>query len=172
MSFPTVAVTGDTIPPDQQVQISVTVVEQFTESSPARLRIRFTNEDSAARDFLFGSVPPFGPLISDANNPAPLHVLPDDDTVHPAGLYANVIPHSPVNGCWQLATRYDIVDRGFRWPAGPNATISTTYTVLSDSAASDCLSPGEYQFESEWGERHEEGKETWYPWRFTLILEQ
>ena len=171
MSFPTVAVTEDTIPSDQQVQISVTLVEQFTESSPARLRIQFTNEAPAARDFLFGSVPPFGPLISDANDTAPLHVLPDDDTVLPAGLYADAIPHSPVDECWQLATCYDIVDRGFRWPAEPGATTSTTYAVLSDSTASDCLSPGKYRFESEWGERHEKGKETWYPWGFTILLE-
>ena len=44
MSFPTITITGDALPSDRQVNISIEVIEQFTEHSPARLQIRFTNE--------------------------------------------------------------------------------------------------------------------------------
>lgn len=171
MSFPTITLTGDTLPSDPQVSISVEVVEQFTEHSPARLQIRFTNEAPTAREFLFGSVPPFGPLVCDSDSAGTLHVIPDDDTVLPAGLYADVIPHRPVDECWQLTGQYTIVDRGILWPADSGATTATTYAVLNDPEVSDCLPSGEYRFEYEWGERYADDEDEWYSWGFTLVLE-
>lgn len=171
MSFPTITITRDTLLSDQQVGISVEVIEQFTEHSPARLRIRFTNEGSTAREFLFGSVPPFGPLVCSSDSSGAIHVIPDDDTVVPTGHYADVIPHRPVDECWQLTGEYTIVDRGILWPADPGATTTTAYAVLNDPEASDCLPPGEYRFENEWGERYADEEDEWYSWGFALVLE-
>lgn len=171
MLFPTATVTAEPVSSDRQVRIEVVVIEQFTEHNPARLRIEFTNEASTQRDFLFGICPPFGALMSDAEDAGTLHVVPDDDTVPGAGFYRDVVPSTPIEECWQLNYRPDHIDRGLLWPADPGATTALTYAVLNDTEADDCLPPGVYRFEAKWGERfgrHEESREAW---SFTLVLE-
>ena len=169
MSVPTVAVAGDAVPSDRQVRIDIEVVEQFSDDAPARLRVRFTNEAPAGREFLFGAVSPFGPVACDAAGGGSVHVVPESGTAANAGSYADVVPDSPVDGCWRLLDWYDSIDRGILWRADAGETTSTIYAVLSDPESEDCLPPGEYRFEAEWGERSDGEEVAWYPWGFTLV---
>lgn len=168
MSFPTISVSGDPVPADRQVNITVEVVEQFSERSPARLRIEFTNEASTEREFLFDTTSPFRTLVGRSGDGSMLHALPIDDLDD--NRYSSVIPRSPVDGCWKLIAPYDIEGFGLRWPAGPGATTAVTYSVLADPEADDCLRPGEYRFEDEWGELLADNKDRWHLWGFTAEL--
>ena len=170
MRFPDVAVTGDEMPPEQQVRITVEVVEQFSEQTPARLQIQFRNEAATPRSFLFGPDPPFGSLRGNSRNGSRLHVLPADAARSSTGRFAHVIPSRPVEECWQLADRYDRIDRGVLWNADPRETTSMTYVVLDDLDTDDCLSAGVYRFEGRWGEQDAETTEEWFDWGFTLTL--
>lgn len=168
MTFPTVTATGDAVPSDRQVKIDVSVEEQFTESSPARLQIRFGNHAATARRFLFGHVPPFSPLAA-GDGVARIHVLPVGGRYD--GLYYDAIPDRPVDGCWTLRDTYDVLESGTIWSAEPGEVISMEYVVLDDSRSTECLSPGTYRFEDSWGEQHESRADSHYVWGFTLDLE-
>lgn len=172
MAFPTVSVTGDLVSSDPQVSIVVELVQGFTARSPARLRIRFTNESDGSREFHFGSVLPFGPFVSRGNGPGKIHVLPYD--VDGPGLreYARAIPNSTEDGCWHLATEYTILESGLIWQADPGETTAGIYVVLNDQENDECLPEGEYRFENEWGEKIGVDDYAWYPWGFTLSLER
>ena len=170
MPFPHVTVTGDEIPPEQKVRITVETIEQFSDQTPARLQIQFRNEAEAPRTFLFGSDPPFGPLRGDSRNGGRLHVLPADAASSSTGRFAHVIPSYPVDECWQLADRYDFIDRGVLWNADSDAASSMTYVVLDDLNTDDCLATGVYQFEGRWGEQYEDTTHEWFNWAFTLTL--
>lgn len=170
MAYPTVAVTGDPVPSDWQVNITLEVVEQFTEHSPAGLRTEFMNDAPTTRTFLSGLGPPFGPLVGHTERGERIHVIPDDDSNPSAGAFPSMVPQSPVDGCWQLNTSYGIDDVGIMWPAEPGATSTMTYAVLNDLEATDCLPIGEYRFEAEWGERYEDNEDVYHSWGFTLVL--
>lgn len=47
-----------------------------------------------------------------------------------------------------------------------------TYVVLGDPGAMECLLPGEYQFEDEWGELLPDDEDIWHSWGFTAELQQ
>ena len=170
MPFPDVTVTGDEIPAKQQVRITVEAVEQFSEQTPARLQIQFRNEAATPRRFLFGPDPPFGPLRGDSRNGSRLHVLPIEAARWHTGLHAHVIPSHPVEECWQLADRYDRIDRGILWNADPHETMAMTYVVLDDPNTDDCLSAGVYRFEGRWGEQDVKTTEEWFDWGCTPTL--
>ena len=172
MAYPDITVTGSRMPSNWMVSSSIEVVKQFSEQTPARLRIQFKNDASTSREFLFGPDAPFGPLRGASPSTARLHVLPDDETNPTAGAYSKVIPSHPVGGCWQLADRYDILDRGLIWQADLNATTAMTYVVLDDPDNEECLPSGTYPFEGEWGERYEDTTDEWFKWQFELILER
>lgn len=168
MSFPTISVSGDTVPSDQQVTITVEAVEQFSERSPARLRIEFTNEAPTAREFLFETVAPFDALVGRAEDGKRLHAIPYDDDPG-AGHYAARIPRSPVDGCWKWISS-ESEGFGLRWPAEPGATRVMTYAVLDEPDTIDCLPPGEYRFEDQWGALLPDDEDRWHSWGFTAEL--
>lgn len=170
-SYPTVSVTTDTVTTTRDVSVTVEVVQQFTDQSPAQLDIQFRNTAERSRNFLFGPVVPFGPLASTSESPSVLHVVPAD-TSNRADPYVDVIPDRPVDGCWQLADRYDLVDRGTRWPAPPGGTTKRTYAVLNDPDTDECHPPGEYPFSGEWGERDDDDSDHWFSWGFALVIHE
>lgn len=171
MTFPVVSVTGDPVPSDRQVSITVEVVEQFSPSSPAELEVKFTNEAQTKREFDFDSVSPFGPIVGRSDTGDRIHVVPNDDETG-AGPYPAVIPQSPIDGCWKLVDTYHTDLFGLLWPANSGATTRMTYAVLDDPDTEDCLPAGEYRFEDEWGERSPDDGFLDYSWGFTVELQQ
>lgn len=169
MAYPVVTVAGDPVPSDWRANITVEVIEQFTERSPARLQIVFSNEAPTAREFLFDTVAPFDALVGRAEDGKQLHAIPDDNPG--AGHYAAMIPRSPVDGCWKLPSSYGREGFGLRWPAKPGATTAMTYAVLDEPETTDCLPPGEYRFEDEWGELLPDDEDVWHSWGFTAELQ-
>lgn len=171
MAYPAVSVTGDPVPSDREVRIGVEVIGQFTESSPAELRLESSNEAPTKREFDFNTVAPFGPLVGHSDTGGRIHAIPSDDSAG-AGPYTAVVPRSPIDGCWKLADRYPTDYFGLLWPAAPGATTAMTYAVLDDPEADDCLPAGEYRFEDEWGERHPDDDEfVEHSWGFTADLQ-
>lgn len=171
MAYPTVSVAGDPVPSDRGVRIEVEVIEQFTASSPAELRIEFGNEAPDEREFDFDTVAPFGPLVGHSDAGGRIHAIPNDDSAG-AGPYAAVVPRSPIDGCWKLADPYPTGFFGRLWPAAPGATTAMTYAVLDDPEADDCLPAGEYRFEGEWGERGPDDQSVARSWGFTAELQR
>ena len=172
MAFPIVTVVGGRVPSERQVRITIDVVAQFPDRTPARLQIQFRNEATTPRTFLFGPAPPFGPLRGDDPDEGCLHILPTEDARSFAGFYADVIPSWPRDECWQLTERSDRIDRGLMWNAGADVAIAMTYVVLDDPDAEECLSDGVYQFEGRWGEQYADATEEWFNWKFTLALKR
>lgn len=169
MAYPTVAVTGDPVPPDWQVNITVEVLEPFTDHAPAKLWIKFTNEAPTKREYLFDSASPFDALVGRADDGKKVHALPDNDRPG-ANPYASMIPRSPVDGCWELAGSSSVAGFGRLRPVEPGETWSVTYVVLDDPDTADCLPPAQYQFAIEWGERYENDEESWHSWGFSIML--
>lgn len=171
MTFPVISVTGDPVPPDRQVSITVKVVEQFSSSSPADLRIEFTNEAQTRREFDFGSVSPFEAIVGYSDAVHRIHAIPNDDKAG-AGPYPAVVPKSPIDGCWKLPDTYHTDTFGLLWPADSGATTRMTYAVLDDLDSEDCLPAGEYRFEDGWGERFPDNEFVNYSWGFTVELQR
>lgn len=162
--------TGDDGPPEQRVSITVEVVEQFSERTPARVQIPFQNEATTARTFLFGPEPLFGPLGGDSSSGDRSHIIPAEGDGSFAERYANVVPPHPIEGCWRLADWYDLIDRGILWTADPDAVNAMTYVVLDDPNTDECLTAGTYRIEGAWGERYANSTDEWFDWGFTLAL--
>lgn len=171
MTYPTVAVTGDQVPDDWHVNLTVEVVEQFTDHSPARLRIEFTNEASNTREFLFDTNAPFDALVGRTDDGEKVHAVPNNDDSPDANPYSSVIPRSPDDGCWKLTSSYGSEGFGLRWPAESGATTVMSYSVLGDPEATECLPPGKYRFEDEWGELLPDDEDIWHSWGFTAELQ-
>lgn len=171
MIYPLVSVTGTTVPSDRQVSITVEVVKQFSSSSPAELRIEFTNEAHSKREFDFSSVAPFEAMVGYSDAGHRIHAIPNDDEAG-AGPYPAVIPQSPIEGCWKLADTYDTETFGLLWPADSGATTRMTYSLLDDLDTEDCLPGGEFRFEGEWGERFTDDESVNYSWGFTVALQR
>lgn len=170
MAFPSVRVTGDPAPTDHQVNITVEVVEQFTDHSPARLRIEFANEAPDKREILFHTIAPFDALVGRTDAGEKVHAIPNNDNPD-SNLYSSDIPRSPVDGCWRLDSPNGSEGFGILWPAEPEATTAMTYSVLSEPDATDCLPAGEYRFEDEWGELLPDDEDVWHSWGFTAELQ-
>lgn len=174
--FPVVTATGDAVPAEREVSIDVAVVEQFSDSGPARLRITLTNDASTARRLAFGFVPPFGPFVgTNRDGAGELHVLPRDDVRGGARLYDSAVPDEPADDCWKMADTWEILDSVTVWEADPGASVACIYALLDDSGPDACLPAGTYRFEDEWGESwwsdaEERVEDSWHSWGFELEL--
>lgn len=171
MTYPIVSAAGDPVPSDRQVSITVEVVKQFSSSSPAELRIEFTNDAQSKREFDFGSVAPFEAMVGDSDSGHQIHAIPNDDEAG-AGPYPAVVPQSPIEGCWKLADTYDTETFGLLWPADSEATTTMTYALLDYLDTENCLLEGEYRFDGEWGERFPDDEWVAYSWGFTVELQR
>lgn len=136
----------DALPPD--VEFSVQVDQQFTETSPARLRIHCTNRAETTRQFHFGGSPPFSkPLGLHTASDAWLYAIPDDrHNIMESGKAPPLVPEMPVEGCWRASH-----DPGWHLPEhirelAPDDTVSEQYTVLAAPDNDPCLPEGEYVF--------------------------
>ena len=166
MCFSTVAVEGDTIPERLQVGITVELVEQFSWTTPAQVRITLTNQAPSEARFLFGAYPPFHAMkCRHENSSALAYCLPVGKRVN-----ETLVPEQPTEGCWELASAFEIADRGLIWQAQPGEATSRDYVVVADPANDPCLPAGEYRCEEEWG-KGERQHEQWYSWGCTLSIE-
>lgn len=171
MAYPTVAVTADPVPSDWHVNLTVDVVEQFADHSPAILRIEFTNEAPTKREFFFHFQAPFDALVGRTDIGEKVHAIPNNVDNPVGNPYSAVIPQSPVDGCWELASSPSVPGFGLLWPAEPGSTRTMTYSILGDPETVDCLPPGEYRFEDEWGELLPDDEDIWHTWGFTAELQ-
>lgn len=171
MVYPSVSVEGESVSSDRQVSLTVGVIEQFSSSSPAELRIELTNVAQTKREFDFGSVSPFEAMVGYSDAGHRIHAIPNDDEAG-AGPFPAVVPQSPIEGCWKLADTYDTETFGLLWPADSGATTRMTYALLDGLDTEDCLPDGEYRFEGEWGERFPDDEWVDYSWGFTVELQR
>jgi hypothetical protein len=131
------------------------VIEGFDDDSPARIRLRVTNDSEEEREFGFYATPPFSSYGGDQrDDDAELHLIPDDRdqlmSVDETGEPDEWVPSRPQDGCWQAMTEHRPVppdtDRQFE-PLGTEESVEHEYTVLSSPRNEDCLPAGEYVFE-------------------------
>jgi hypothetical protein len=166
MCFPTIDVEGDTISEHLQVGITVELTEPFSWSTPAQVRITLTNQAPSEARFLFRAYPPFpGMKYKHGNSSALLYCLPLGASAHEP-----MIPEQPTEGCWELASPFEVVDRGLIWEAQPGEATTRDYVVVADPANDPCLPPGEYRCEEEWA-KGERQREQWYSWGCTLSID-
>lgn len=153
------------------------VIEGFDVDSPARVRLRVTNDSDEEREFGFYATPPFSSYGGEQRNgDAELHLVPDDRdqlmSVDETGEPDEWIPSRPQDGCWQAMTEHRPVppdiDRRFE-SLDAGEAVEHEYTVLSSPKNEDCLPAGEYVFEDSVAIGGHEGTE--YELRLRITLE-
>ncbi|WP_435360599.1 hypothetical protein [Haloarchaeobius sp. DFWS5] len=173
MRTPTVSVAGDSLPAELQVGVTVEVVEQCSEQSPARLEIRVVNEGDETRRFEFDHIEPFTAMGDGEPGDHLVHVVPDpDDENSRADYYEQFLPERPVDGCWRLQRLYARPLTQIAARLTPNDAVSRTYLVVADPSAEDCLPSGTYRFDVDSHVREPDADESRaYSWGFDLTLE-
>lgn len=169
---PRLAVKADESPPDERVNWGVTVEEQFSMSTPARIEIRFTNEAGEPRTFEFGSVGPFSEVRG--SGPTGLLLIPNDDGISVGDENGDgefvLVPDEPGDNCWQAEDRLILPDVLWSPTLGPGETLSETYDVVAPHDASGCLPSGEYRFSQRLREVTGESRtEKLSQWGFSLV---
>lgn len=161
---PKIRLESDPVPGEWNVEIDVTISNQFSSEDPARLRISLTNTAGHGREYWLGRLTPFMNIVGEhRSNDArillyPVHPHPGVDTYHGEEAPA-AIPSRPVDGCWR-AKDYISIDLGpQKVTLSPQEEIGETYAVLDHPDNSNCLAEGEYRFDDstitptadEWG---------------------
>lgn len=154
------------------------VIEEFDDDSPARIRLRVTNDSDEEREFGFYATPPFSSYGGEQRNgDAEVHLVPDDRdqlmSVDETGEPDEWIPSRPQDGCWQAMTDHrpvpPDVDRRFE-PLDAGEAVEHEYTVLSSPKNEDCFPAGEYVVEGSLAIGGEE-EETEYELLLRLTVE-
>ncbi|NEU55493.1 hypothetical protein [Halorussus sp. MSC15.2] len=175
VAYPKVSVHGDTTDPERNVALSVEVIQQFSRESPAEIQVAFTNTAESAREFYFGSTPPFSEYLStERNDGTQLVAIPRNrshislgdvnDATGESSENQEIVPERPLDGCWRL--HGDLAVWGFanQKTVKPGETLQEKFTVLDYSDNTTCLPGGEYRFVSPnyFGQNN--------PWGFTVEL--
>lgn len=154
-SYPEVRVSNDEESVDF-ADVRATVVRQFDDDAPARIRVAFTNTDDAEREFSFSAAPPFSGLIGRRGNSDAFALLvPLETEVHVAaaidGLPAptEVIPDEPTDGCWLATESLSADPVSVPRRLAPGETLAETYALLAAPFGNNpCPLTGEYRFRS------------------------
>jgi len=152
-NFPTISVESDKSE-IEGVQLAVTVVRNFDEEAPARLRVTFLNDSDETQEFMFGSIQPFSQLggANEEHEDEQLILIPETEG---GWSYQGEVPEEPINGCWGLPDEETLLvdDLATSAELAPNETISMEYDVFDegpspfDEDGSVCLAEGEYRFD-------------------------
>lgn len=170
---PAIAVESERDEP-ANARIDVTVLEQFSEQTPARIEISYTSTAPNEREVDFGSSPPFSEYWSTGRESPRLVIIPDDHShISPTGTEPSdsknpdstqLVPDSPVDGCWR-APNFAVFGVGHTRTLAPQETVSEGYTVLGHVDNENCLPSGTYHFVQEHYFGHDQS------WGFTIQLE-
>lgn len=153
--FPGVTVEADEFHGDVEVDVSVSVIEQFSPESPAKLRIELANREAVPIQCNCGASPPFSGYISQESEP--MYVIPDanghvgiDQTTSEAEERPDrsIVPEEPKNGCWPLPGNLIVYGGSKRVEIAPGESIRETYTLVSSPDSLDCFVRDEYRFQS------------------------
>lgn len=153
--YPSLRVSDDEVPVEF-ADVSATVVRQFDDDGPAEIRVAFTNESDAEREFGFSASPPFSGLngrTGDRDDFALLAPLESEVHVHasmegtpPASA---VIPDEPTDGCWRATADINAEPIAVPRRLAPGETLAETYALLAAPVGEEsCPLRGEYRFES------------------------
>lgn len=141
---PRVPASAVDIPPGASVDVDVRVVADPTGESPTAIEIELTNESDGAREFGFGSTPPFD---SGRAEEADLYLLDDEEAgSNPTGD-RYYIPTAMEGDCWRVEHEPSFNDVAIPRELGAGETVSNTYVVLAGRDLT-CPVDGSYRFES------------------------
>lgn len=161
-----------------EAEYNATLLEQFSESGPAKLKIGFRNKTDTTKEFEFGPAPPFSGLLGrPADNPRDgLVLIPEHSNGHadfyrteePQKVFENptdAIPNEPFGGCWESLGTIDHEPVLTKRTIKPGDTLSNTYHILESAKGTDCYHASRYYFESN---SHFDSKKRW---GFELLLD-
>lgn len=178
-AYPHVTLRRDPVPVEY-ADVEATVVEQFTDDHPARVRVAFRNPTDETRTYGFSASPPFSglygsppgvdgddrllvlvPLESEA------YVTAYSETWGAERTPTAAIPDAPTDGCWHANGEISHHPIELGRTLDPGETLSETYAVLSarESDESGCEVVGEWRFESN---SYFDGHDRW---GFELVVE-
>lgn len=192
MTYPRVSVEAEEVDDDRAFSPDITVTEQFSDDSPAKVRIELTNTAPRNIEIGLAYVVPFDSMKGHLRDDSKvLYLIPESGTVRgdkktddPPKSGMSLVPDAPEDGCWRVAKPPAIRESGKLWNADPGATLQRDHAVLDEAESATCLQTGTYQFEVNWSEEpmHDlrgvftewqfkpAGGRTSYPWRFTVTL--
>jgi hypothetical protein len=166
--FPRIRTDVDESTLPSAVDSSVSVVGQFTQSSPAVVHITCTNRASSPRTFQFGGSPPFSRVVGHhTQTEAKLYAIPDDRRhIRPDSAAESFESDAPVDGCWR-ATGHPVRQFvGLSRTLAPGESVDERYTLLAAPDNDPCLPFGEYVFTGETLLADNGG------WQFSVVVEQ
>jgi hypothetical protein len=146
-SFPSIEIESKPIPESQPFSVDTSVIQQYTTSHPAKIRIRLTNTSSNTHLFRFGAAIPFGELVAEHNRESKLYLIPNEDR-YIGGESDKIIPQTPIDGCWKITQTFGIHDIRQGKEFSPDESSSEEYTLLSD-LDEPCLQDGAYKARKE-----------------------
>lgn len=151
--------------PYENVELDVSVVEQFTDGSPAAIRISFLNTSCSTMRASFGTTPPFARYYNTGENGSEINIVPVITNEHLFGGEGaeDLVPIAKEEECWSVDYGSS---QGFgttlEIPAG--GIVTRTYLVFNNVNNEECLPAGEYRYELD---PYGGGEESW---GFTLTL--
>lgn len=194
MAYPRVSVEAEEVNDDRAFSPEITVTEQFSEDSPAVVRLELTNTSQRNVQNALAHVVPFGSVKGHLTGDSKaLYLIPesggvsgDEKAENPPKTGASLVPDTPVDGCWRVAKPPSNREGGTLWNADPGATLQRDHAVLDVTESVTCLEAGTYQFEVNWSEEpmydlrgvftewqfKPAGGRTSYQWRFTVTLDR
>lgn len=167
-AFRTVSVDATDDSSASAFEMSVDVRQQPSADHPATVAVSMRNVGDQAKSVLFGGTPPFSVYNSgtgeDRHETPGLQLVPTvsetagDFSVyepHPSGHVTEdvpKVPETPRGGCWVHPYRILGTDVGKERHLEPDASISSTYSLVTYSPEETCADTGTYRFENEsWG---------------------
>jgi hypothetical protein len=133
----------------KEISIDVKATRQFSDSTPAKIKISFTNISDSEIPFTFGATPPFSQYISQDNSSSRLIIIPKTNNSHIVVKKPHKLPpEKPVNGCWRLPGNVTVYPRAKKTEIDAGETISEEYVVLNYQSTQQCLLADDYHFVS------------------------
>lgn len=175
-SYPSLSVSNDGLEEteDQQLELDVGIVQQYSNESVAKVRIDLSNRGDDPVTVGFGPSPPFSSYrsLGGARQSPTAFVVPENKEdmgiVHIREDRPGDEPvASPVDGCWKIH------DVGWNSIAHsrtirPNCVLGGRYSVYASSANAGCLPDGQYRFRETWSRESGRSLEG----GFTIVVEE
>ncbi|GGL48648.1 hypothetical protein [Halocalculus aciditolerans] len=173
--YPTATAEPDTVE-DGDAEMTADIVDGFSDGSPARLEIAYTNTADEERSVSFGPTPPFSEYWSADSD---LVIIPDDQSaisaVNATGETGEqpsntpeetIVPSEAQDGCWKARSQFASWERQRTVTLPSGDTVKETYSVLSQTESRGCLAEGTYRFSQQ--SYFEDGSS----WGFSIRLGQ
>jgi hypothetical protein len=135
-----VVVSPDTLPKTAESVVSMNVTEQFSLDQPAQITITVQNKSMSARQFKFGSTPPFSSYVGRRTEGESKLLLIPKEWESSGRLEEK---------CWKYGGKYPRGNDAKTIELGPEETITTEYALFSHSENQNCIPLGTYRFEQD-----------------------